>query len=139
VSKISSQKNIKETKNYTINQYMDKCNEETKALFCKIRNEIFKLDSIIRENPVSWYVGYKFEKHLICTIQVSNKQLRIDTRCHKIYDPKKLVTITPDKWKMGSTPVWYWYISKEADVAYTMSLIKQGYKTAKDRYQQPLL
>lgn len=123
----------KEVKTYTLEDHLAKTNEATKDLFLKLQREILELDRRIQEKPVSWYIGYKLRYHNFCSVALYKEKLRVYVRKQTIDDPKKLFSKVPGKWGWGKTALWRWDVSKEADIDYAMTVIRQGFEAAPDK------
>lgn len=123
----------KEVKTYTMEQHLSKANEATKELFLRLRREILELDSRVQEKAVSWYIGYKIRYYNFCCVAIYKDKLKIHVRKQTINDPKKNFSKIPNKWGWGKTPIWYWYIDKDADVDYITPIIRQSYEAAPDK------
>ncbi len=137
IEKITKNNTIKEVskavKTYTVDDHLAKASEPIKELFQSIRKEIFEIDSRVQEKPVSWYIGYKIRYHNFCSVNLTKEKLRIYTRVDKIDDPKKIFKKVPAKWAWGKTTIWYTDITKESEIDYVMSVVRQGYEVAPDK------
>jgi len=123
----------KEVKTYTLEDHISKGSEQTQELFKKIQREIFELDDRVQEKPVSWYVGYKIRYQNFCSVQIFKDRLKVNVRCPKIDDPKKVFKKIPGGYGWGKTPIWYWDITNDKDLDYAMTVIRQGYEVAPDK------
>jgi len=137
IEKITKDKTIetvsKQVKTYTLDDHLSKTSGPIRDLFTKVQREIFELDSRIQEKPVSWYIGYKIRYHNFCSISIYKGKLRIYTRLEKIDDPKARFKKVPAKWAWGKTTIWYTDISKESEIDYVMTIVRQGYEAAPDK------
>lgn len=137
IEKVTKDKVIKtvsgQVKTYTLDDHLAKANESIKELFSKLQREIFELDSRVQEKPVSWYVGYKIRYHNFCSVSIYKEKLRVYTRVEKIDDPKGKFRKVPAKWAWGKTTIWYTDISRENEIDYVMTVVRQGYEAAPDK------
>lgn len=58
---------------YTINEHIDKLNEELKDLLDEIREYIVNLDSSIEEAPKKYYIAYKTTQNFVCIVDTKEK------------------------------------------------------------------
>lgn len=137
IEKITKNNTIKEVskavKTYTVDDHLTKASETIRELFQSVRKEIFEIDSRVQEKPVSWYIGYKIRYHNFCSVSLYKEKIRIHTRVDKIDDPKKIFKKIPAKWAWGKTTIWYTDITKESEIDYVMSVVRQGYEAAPDK------
>ncbi|OGK23956.1 hypothetical protein A3A46_03605 [Candidatus Roizmanbacteria bacterium RIFCSPLOWO2_01_FULL_37_13] len=123
----------KQVKTYTVEDHLDNASDPIKELFKNLQREIFEVDSRVQEKPVSWYIGYKIRYFNFCSVRVYKDKLVVYTRKEKIDDPKKIFKKVPSKWKWGKTAIWHTDITKESEIDYVMSVVRQGYEAAPDK------
>src|SRR3989338_1459657 len=123
----------KQVKTYTVEDNLDNASDPIKELFKNLQREIFEVDSRVQEKPVSWYIGYKIRYFNFCSVRVYKDKLVVYTRKEKIDDPKKIFKKVPSKWKWGKTAIWHTDITKESEIDYVMSVVRQGYEAAPDK------
>ena len=137
IQKVTKSKTIqtvsKQVKTYTVDDHLAKANEDIKELFEKLQREIFELDNRVQAKPVSWYIGYKIRYHNFCSVSLYKNKIRIHVRAPKIDDPKSMFKKVPNKYGWGKTPLWHCDISKESEIDYVMTVIRQGYDYAPDK------
>jgi len=124
----------KEIKTPTIEDHLKKANDRTKELLGAMREKILSLDDRIIEKPVTWYIGYKVNWYNFTAIHVYKEKLKIEVRKQKLEkDKDKRFTKYPARYGYGKTPLWWAYISKEAELNYFLEVIKESYEAAPDR------
>jgi len=137
IEKVTKNKTIenisKQVKTYTVEDRLTNASDPIKELFKSVQREIFEIDSRVHEKPVSWYIGYKVRYFNFCSVAIYKDKLRIYTRKEKIDDPKKLFKRVPSKWKWGKTAIWHTDITKENEIDYVMSVVRQSYEVAPDK------
>jgi len=123
----------KQVKTYTVEDHLENISEPIKELFKSLQREIFEVDSRVQEKPVSWYIGYKIRYFNFCSVRVYKDKLVVYTRKEKIDDPKKIFKKVPSKWKWGKTAIWHTDVTKENEIDYVMSVVRQSYEAAPDK------
>jgi len=122
-------KNVdKEIVVYTEEDHYNYGNPEIREVALKLRDRILELDGV-EVNPVKWYVGFKYNKKLVCDFEVQKKQLRMRVNLKKgqLDDPKGLFR---DVSNIGTFGVGDYeaVVNQETDLDYLMSLVKEGYR-----------
>jgi len=123
----------KQVKTYTVEDHLDNVSDQIKELFKNVQREIFEIDSRVQEKPVSWYIGYKIRYFNFCSVRIYKDKLVVYTRKEKIDDPKKIFKKVPSKWKWGKTAIWHTDVTKENEIDYVMSVVRQSYEAAPDK------
>ncbi len=117
---------------YTLQDHLNKANDQIKLLFEKLQKLVFALDEKIQEKPVSWYVGYKIRYFNFCAVIFRKEKLIVHVRKQTIDDPKKLFSKVPAKWAWGKTTIWRTDVGSDKELEYVLGIIKQGYQSAPD-------
>lgn len=123
----------KEVKVYTLEDHVDKLNEEVREVFTTLREKLLSLGSDVKEVPKKQYVAYKTTTNFADLIFYTKEiRITINLRSGKLNDPKGITTdfTKPPKghWGNGDYEV---IVRKIDDISYTMTLIEQSYATSK--------
>lgn len=122
----------KEVKTYSVEEYLARASEPTRALIEKIRKIILAFDERIQEKALSQYIGYRIRYYNFCTISSYQKSFRLFVRVNKITDPKNIFKRAARNWVGGKTPVWYADIRTDQNLDYILSIVKHSYQSAPD-------
>jgi len=114
-------------KNYTIEEHLDKGNENTKELFLKLREQIKAIDENIKEDPLKYYIAYKLTTNFT-DIEIQRSQLKISLNVEsgQLNDPYSITRDMKDIGHFGNGD-YELKISNEADLEKAFELIKQSY------------
>lgn len=124
----------REVKEYTIEDHHQKASPKIKELLDKLREKVLAIDENIKEKPVKFYIGYKFNWYNFAIICVYQSKLRIQVRKKKIeMDKEKRFKKVPASYEWGKTPLWWIDISKEEDLSYVLEVIRESQEAAPDR------
>jgi predicted transport protein len=124
----SSKKVDEEIVVYTEDDHYNYGNPEIRELCYTLRDRIMELEGL-EVNPVKFYVGFKYNKKLVCDIEVQKQQVKIRVNLKKgmLKDPEDLFR---DMSNVGHLGVGDYeaVVKPETDLDYLMSMIKQGYR-----------
>lgn len=116
-------------KTYTLEDHLKKPNEVTKSLFLKLRESILAFDEEIAEVPKKHYIAYKLATNFADVIFLKDElRVAINLKSGQLNDPAGLaMDLTKPKkghWGNGDYEV---KIKNDADLEYTLGLIRQSY------------
>ncbi len=124
----------REVREYTIEDHRKKASPKIRELFEKLREKIFSIDENIKEKPVKFYIGYKFNWYNFASIHVYQNKLRIYVRKKKLKsDKEKLFKRVPASYEWGKTPLWWIDVLKEEKINYILEIVKESCEVAPDR------
>jgi predicted transport protein len=113
---------------YTEEDHYQKANETIRELAESLRDRIIALPGL-EVNPVKQYIGFKYNKKLVCDFEVQKKQLRLRINLKKgvLDEPKGMFR---DVSNIGTFGVGDYeaVVNQETDLDYLMSMVKQGYR-----------
>lgn len=122
----------KEVHVFTLQDHLEKMNEDTRAVFEILREQLLALGSDVKEVPKKLYVAYKTSTNFV-DVTLLKKEIRItmNLRSGELNDPKQLATdfTKPVKghWGNGDYEI---NVRTAEDLPYAMILIEQAYKKA---------
>jgi len=109
----------------TIEDLLNKANDQIKEIFEELREKIFEIDENITEKATSLYVAYRVTKNF-AEIHIGKNQIKIHLRPIVYNDPDKKVDKIPEGYNWTMDRRVYLKIPNEID--YVLSLIEQSYK-----------
>lgn len=123
---------VRNIETYTIEDHLARGSDVTRGLFDKLKKSIFSLDDQIRENPVKYYIGYKFRNRNFCSIKIRQRTIIVNVLMDNIKDIQGKFKLNPYKYRLGKTRLWETRLTSEEGLNYVLGIIKQAYQSAPD-------
>ncbi len=120
----------REIKVYTEQDHLEKCTEETKELYEKIKSAVLNLDNL-EVKPKKLYIAFVGNSNVVdIHIQKNGLKLWLNLQKDKLDDPKEIARDVSNigHWGNGDYEI---QISNDEEIDYIMSLIKQSLKKNK--------
>jgi len=117
----------KEIKTYTLEDHLQKSNEDIREIYHSIRNRILNMDNQVKENIKKKYIAFRTTRNFVSIILQKNILIMyLDIDFDKLNDPQKIAQDYSRKghWGTGDTKL---EAKSELEIPYAMNLIKQSY------------
>lgn len=118
-----------EIKTYTEESLLQGKPEEVVELYEKFKNAIIALADDIEVKALKYWISFKIQNNIICSIDVQKRSLKLYVNLSKgqLDDPKKLADDVSQTGHWGNGD-YQLKVSDDKDLEYIMSLVKQAIK-----------
>lgn len=120
----------REIKEYSIDDHFKLGWENSRDLFENLRTKILEIDQRIEEVATKQYIGYKINNKVIGCLTIRKSKIKVElyrVKPNDLDDYKKVLRYVESSMKYWGKHVSVFFIKKDEDIDYAITLIKQVY------------
>ncbi len=122
----------REIKQYSVEDHIKPNWSKAKELFDEFSQRVLELDPRFEIHPVKYYIGFNIENKNIVAVKVRTTKLLVElwrVQPKDLKDPEKRTRYKKNSFEYYNKHITEFDINSEDDIDYSMSLVKQVYKS----------